>query len=213
MISSYVAQNWITVIIIFLIAFMVLLHYLYEQRFLKFISIIKTKEYFVDYTNKKASFISLFNGLLFFLQLGIYSLFIHSLKFTFSKTKEGISIFLNIAIILFLFFLGRYVIGKIISYLFGIDKIQGLLSFVKFTYFSKVTIYLFPLVIISHYIPQYKKELLVVTTGLVIVMLLYFYGKLLAQNQKLIFRNLFYFILYLCTLEIIPLVYLYKTIF
>ena len=213
MISSYVTQNWITVIIIFLIILLVLLHYLYKERFVKFISLVNTNEYFVDYINKKASFISFFNGILFFLQLGVYSLLVYLISLNLSNSKIELFGFYKITTILFLFFIGRYLIGKLISFIFGIDKIQGVLSFVKFTYFSKVAIYLFPLVIIIFFIPQYKNGLLLVTSGTLIVVLLFFYGKLVLQNQKLIFRNLFYFILYLCTLEIIPLVYLYRTIF
>jgi hypothetical protein len=213
MISSYVTQNWITVIIVFLIALLVLLHFLYKIRFVKFISIIKTKEYFVDYINKGNSFVSLFNGVLFLFQLGIYALFVYLIKMSYRKLDNGLSVFLDILSMLFLFIIGRYLIGKVISYILGIDKIQGILSFVKFTYFSKVAIYLFPLVIVLFYIPYYQRELLMGIMSLAVAMLLYFYGKLLLQNQKIIFRNLFYFILYLCTLEIIPLVYLYKTIF
>jgi hypothetical protein len=213
MISSYVTQNWITVIIVFLIALLVLLHFSYKIRFVKFISIIKTKEYFVDYINKGNPFVSLFNGVLFLFQLGVYALFVYLIKMSYRKLDNGLSVFLDILSMLFLFIIGRYLIGKVISYILGIDKIQGILSFVKFTYFSKVAIYLFPLVIVLFYIPYYQRELLMGVMSLAVAMLLYFYGKLLLQNQKIIFRNLFYFILYLCTLEIIPLVYLYKTIF
>jgi len=213
MISIYATQNWVTIIIIFLIAFLVTLHYLYLERFVKFVSFYKTEAYFVDYIDKKGLFYGFFNGFLFFFQLGVYALFLYLIKLQYANIDGEIAVLLNIVNILFVFFIGRFLIGKMFSYIFGIAKIQIVLSFVKFTYLSKVAIYIFPLIIISFYLPTYKRMLLLTTIVLTIVMLLYFYGKIVLQNQKLIFHNLFYFILYLCTLEIIPLVYLYKTIF
>ena len=110
------------------------------------------------------------------------------------------------------YLIGRYLIGKLISFIFGIDKIQGVLSFVKFTYLAKVAIYMIPFVILLVYLPFNKLVFQYISIGFTVLILLFFYVKLLMQNQKLIFRNLFYFILYLCALEITPLIYFFKAI-
>ncbi|HIP26076.1 MAG TPA: DUF4271 domain-containing protein, partial [Flavobacteriaceae bacterium] len=157
-------------------------------------------------------FISVFNAILFFVQLGIYALLLFFIKESIDGSENGFDTFYSVLLKLFLFFIGRYIIGKIISFVFGIDKIQGILSFVKFTYFSKVAIYIFPFIILLSYISLYNLLLLKVGTIITVLFLLLLYGKILLQNQKLIFRNLFYFILYLCALEITPLIYLFKFI-
>lgn len=212
MISSYVTQDWLTLTIIFLVVLISYTHYLHEGRFNKFISLAKSNEYFVEYMDKKAPFISVFNAILFFVQLGIYALLLFFIKESIDGSENGFDTFYSVLLKLFLFFIGRYIIGKIISFVFGIDKIQGILSFVKFTYFSKVAIYIFPFIILLSYISLYNLLLLKVGTITTVLFLLLLYGKILLQNQKLIFRNLFYFILYLCALEITPLIYLFKFI-
>lgn len=212
MISSFVTQDWLTLTIVFLVVLLTYMHYLYEDRFDKLISISKSNEYFVEYMDKKAPFISVFNAILFFAQLGIFALLLFYIKESIDVSENGFETFYIVLFKLFLFIIGRYLIGKIISFVFGIDKIQGILSFVKFTYISKVAIYILPFIITLSYISLYNLLLLRVTTVLTILLLLFFYGKILLQNQKLIFRNLFYFILYLCTLEITPLIYLFKVI-
>ena len=212
MISSYATQDWLTLTIIFLVVLLAYTRYLYEDRFDKFVSIVKSNEYFVEYIDKKSPFIGVFNTMLFFLQLGIYALLVFFIKESIDISENGFETFYSILLKLFLFFIGRYVIGKIISFVFGIDKIQGVLSLVKLTYFSKVAIYIFPFIILLSYVSLYNLLLLRISTVITVLFLLLLYGKILLQNQKLIFRNLFYFILYLCTLEITPLIYLFKFI-
>lgn len=212
MISSYAIHNWLTITIVLLISLLTLLHFLYESRFLKFISLTKNNEYFIDYIQKKASFMSLFNGLLFFFQLSIYALFIYYSLFVFEIITNDYYIYLQIFSYLFVFIIGRYLIGLLLSFVFGIAKIQGVLSFVKFTYIAKVAVYILPFVIVTCFYPTNKRLFTSITLSFTLLFLLYFYIRLLVQNQKIIFRNLLYFILYLCTLEIIPLIYLYRTI-
>jgi len=213
MISSFVSQNWVTVIIFFIIALITLLHYLYEDRFIKFVSIINSREYFIDYIDKKKGFISFFNVILFLIQLGIYSLLIYKIKINFEIFNNKVTSFFYILLVLFLFFIGRYLIGRMLSSVFNLQGKQNVLSFIKFTYFSKISIFILPFIIFIYYYPYYNNLLIMINIGIVIIMFVFFYLKILLQNQKMIFSNLFYFILYLCTLEIIPLVYLYKTIF
>ena len=212
MISSYATQDWLTLTIIFLVVLLSYTRYLYEERFDKFISLVKSNEYFVEYIDKKSPFIGVFNTMLFFLQLGIYALLVFFIKESIDVSENGFETFYNILLKLFLFFIGRYVIGKIISFVFGIDKIQGILSLVKLTYFSKVAVYIFPFIILLSYVSFYNLLLLRISTVITVLFLLLLYGKILLQNQKIIFRNLFYFILYLCALEITPLIYLFKFI-
>ena len=212
MISSFAIHDWFAIIIILLIAIIVYLHFFYTERFIKFISITKINEYFIDYNHGKASFISVFNVLLFVFQLGVFALLLVFYSKNYNFSNVSFISFVSLLSVLLSFLLLRYLVGKIIAFIFELEKVQAILTFVKFTYYTKVSIYMLPFIIIFIYIPKYNDVLLRVGVFLAAIMLFVFYIILLLQNQKLILRNLFYFILYLCALEIIPLVYLHKVV-
>ena len=188
---------------------LVIMRFFYETRFSKLLSLTNMSAYFIEYKNRKNSFFSLFNALLLLFMLGVFSLFILIMQTYFFKTKLTLINYLNSIEIFSLFVVGRYLIGKILSYIFEVNKIQGILSFVKFTYLSIIALYLLPLSFLYVY-GFFNVYFLWFTISVFLIFLLFFYIKILITNQKLIFSNLFYFILYLCALEIVPLIYLYK---
>ena len=188
------------------------LNYLYEIRFAKFISLFNSNEYFIDYINKSASIFNVFDMTLLLFQIGTYSLLIFKVNeyLFFIESTNQFLLFLKINLFLFIFYLFRYLIGKIIAVILEMSDKQGLLSFVKLSYLSKVTIIVYPAIIVLYYSPWtgllFLKIILLLTT----VFLLFKYIQIIKHNQKLIFSNLFYFILYLCALEIAPLIYVFK---
>lgn len=209
MIRNLETHDWLMITSIFLMLLLVIMRSLYETRFLKLLSLTNMSAYFIEYKNRKNAFFSLFNALLLLFMLGVFSLFFLIVQSHFFKVDLTLRNYLNTIKIFSLFIIGRYLIGKILSFIFGINKIQGILSFVKFTYLSIITIYLFPISFL--YIYSFNNAyFLWFALGVFVLFLVFFYIKILITNQKLIFSNLFYFILYLCALEIAPLIYLYK---
>ena len=213
MISSNVTQNWLTITIICLIGLIALLHFLYKDRFNKILSFSKDKEYFIEFIDKAPFYVTMFSGLLFVISLGIFALFFKVVESYIFNVTILFTDFIKILIILFTFVLLRFLIGVILSLIFGIDKMQRILSIYKFVFLAKASIYIFPMIILLSYIQYINDLLFQLFFGFSIVLLLIFYSKILFKNQKIIFRNLFYFILYLCALEIMPLVYLFKILF
>ena len=209
MIRNLETHDWLMITSIFLMLLLVTMRFLYETRFSKLLSLTNMSEYFVEYKNRKNAFFSLFNALLLLYMLGVFSLFILIVQAYLYKTELTFLNYLNSIEIFGLFVVGRYLIGKILSYFFELNKIQGILSFVKFTYLSIIALYLFPLSFLYIY-GFHNVFFLWISISSFVVFLLFFYIKILITNQKLIFTNLFYFILYLCALEITPLIYLYK---
>ncbi len=118
--------------------------------------------------------------------------------------------FLKTSFYLIVFYALRYMIGKIIAVIVSMEKEQSLLTFIKINAISKIAILLFPTIIILYYSPNINTVFAKILILIVLVSLFVKYTQILQKNQKLIFSNLFYFILYLCALEITPLVYLFK---
>jgi len=213
MINALVTNNWITILFIFLFGLLVIANSFFEKRFLKFKTLFHTKQYFVDYLSI-TTVSHPFNIIFLIFQISCYAYL--SLKiieyFNESMLKNQFLYFLKIAFVIFVFYLIRYSIGKIIALFFNIKKEQEELSFVKLTHLAKVTLIAFPFLIVFTYLDFRNGFLFIVLAIYLALLLLIKYIILLRQNQKLIFNKLFYFILYLCTLEILPLILVYKTL-
>ena len=212
MISSLVENDWLTVILFTLMGLLAVIHFIDEERFIKFISILKINEYFVDYNHRKASFIGKFNLLTFIFQWVVYTIFLLFILAKYKNIDFVFSSFYRLFFLVLLFYIFRYAIGRLLAFIFELGEAQGILTFVKFTYLAKTAIYIMPLLVVSFYSPYFKNTLLTVNIVLSVVFLAFFYIKLLVHNQKIIIRNLLYFILYFCILEITPLVYLIQVI-
>lgn len=212
MISSLVSNNWVTVIILLMIGILVVLNFLYETQFSKLISLTLVNQYFVDYANKTSSLFNPFNLLLFLFQISAYALLLLKTNelLTLNIEKNLFFSFLKTALLLIIIYIIRYSVGRIIAVIVQMEKEQNLLTFIKMSHLSKISIFVFPAIIILYYLPSNSNLLSKIIIILTIVILLFKYLQILSQNQKLIFSNLFYFILYLCALEITPLIYFFK---
>ena len=212
MITSFATNNWVTITIIFLIGILVVLNFLYEIRFSKFVSISIANEYVVDYINKSSSFVNFFDMLLLVFQVGSFSLLIVKVNeiLHFIEVSNPFFLFLKVVLILLSYYFFRFLIGKLLAVVLELKSEQQLLSFIKMNYLSKVSVLIFPAIIVLYYFPNLNDFLLKLIMLITIVFLLFKYGQIIKYNQKLIFSNLFYFILYLCALEIIPLFFVFK---
>ena len=115
----------------------------------------------------------------------------------------------------FVFGIGIFLIVKVLSErliasLFSIDDIIDNYIFQKTSYKNFFGILLIPVNAILIYSITPSKTILYIVLSILLVILIISFGTSLKRYQKLIKANLFYFILYLCTLEIAPYVILYK---
>jgi hypothetical protein len=114
--------------------------------------------------------------------------------------------------IIIFYSLGRYLILRLTGYVFLVQSI--IQEFIHNNYLINrgTGLVLFPLLVMAHYFPSpLVKPLLIVGMGLILSA--FFYKAL--RGYQIIIRNdviLFYLILYLCTLEILPLLLGYKVV-
>jgi hypothetical protein len=106
----------------------------------------------------------------------------------------------------------KYLTEKIIGEVFNISTFLDNYVFYKITYKNFLAILVLPILFIFTYggvnTPIFGYLFLAVWAVANILVLSKYYSK----NQKLVFGNWFYFILYLCTLEIAPYFILYKVV-
>jgi len=212
MIRSLATDNWITILFVFLIGILVLLHYIFESKFKDFIPFFKKEQFYIKY------FKTFLKTDLFFLLFVIFNILVYSFLiykvYLYYKNLENnnhLVLYLKIISISFWYVIIRFIIGEILVRLFKTKDFYESLMYYKWIFLSKNATYILPFLIVFHY---YNFAFsFVILAVIVAIILVYNYLILIYKNQKNIFKHLFYFILYLCALEIAPLFIYFKIVF
>jgi hypothetical protein len=199
-----------TILIVISIIFIAVAKALFPKRFNDFVYVLGSSRYLKIYSREQ-KFFDKFDALLFvnlilssaifgFIWLGcennqivpsIDDLF----KFTF-----GIGTFILIKVLL----------ERLIGSLFEIDKLIDQYLFQKISYKNFLGVILLPINLLLIY--SFKPSLIVFYIIVCIILIINLVGLIttIKTNQSIIKQNFFYFILYLCALEIAPYIILYK---
>lgn len=199
-------DDWYTAIIIASLIVMVSAKILNPSRFRQ---LINNSNYLRIYI-KDHKFFNLFDILLF-TNFCINAVLIMSLFYsTLNKFNIKFNDFIALSGLLGLVVTGKFLIEFIISSIFEIKDISFRHIFQQISTLNILGIILLPLNALSVF--SYPKQLLlfVIIFSISCLIMLYSLLKSIKNNQKLLINNFFYFILYLCTLEIGPYVILCK---
>ncbi|WP_431156784.1 DUF4271 domain-containing protein [Winogradskyella poriferorum] len=207
---EFITNEWFTVFTLLGLLSVVVAKTLNSLRFSDFIYVIGNSKYLKIYSRDQ-NFIDTFDGFLFFnftLSLSVfifyaYSTFVSPLQFdliTFLKMSFAIATILIIKVL----------VERLIASLFEIDELIDSYLFQKTTFknYSGLVLLIANLFLI--YTNNFTTIILSVTIGLVGLINLIGFYLTFKTHQNSINLNLFYFLLYLCALEIGPYVLLYK---
>lgn len=199
--------DWITIIIILSLVFLVLAKSLFYHRFLNFIMLPFNNKYLFLY-NKKDVLNNWFHIFLSCFQLLNFALYIYYVKDILYASEKTDSIYIYLLIFAFLFF---YLLIKIFfqlgnGFVFNSSKIFAEIIFKKLSYLNHSgSIMLLANILLSYVLIDSKT---VVYLSLATILLINVIGwvTVLRNHQNFVMTNFFYFILYLCALEIAPLI-------
>ncbi|AVI50882.1 DUF4271 domain-containing protein [Pukyongia salina] len=206
-----ISQDWITFLLVGCVVLYTITKYFYPLRFQEFILLPITNKYFLV-QGKNNEIQHPFNIILFIAQIISVSLFIYLLISTTNPDLISANkwIFIQICTAYAGFVLVKYYLEKIISTVFSLESYINQYLYEKITYRNLLAMAIFLGNLVFFYILQPSLLVLLVFFGILILLnavsMFYSYK----TNGKLIFRNFFYFILYLCALEISPYFILYK---
>ncbi len=207
-----IANEWFTIFMVLGLVFITLAKVLYTNRFLDFIGVFGNSRYLKIYT-KDQKFIDIFDGLLFFnlvISLSIFG-YLSFLTLQPDQTFE-LDVFLKILLGISTLGIIKILIERLIGSLFEIDKVIESYLFQKTSYKNFSGFVLLPLnALLLYTISPTRTSILVGILVLVIINLIGF-ATSFKIHQKTVLNNIFYFILYLCALEIGPYLILYKVI-
>lgn len=205
-----VSKDWITVVFIVIFTLIVLAKLIFPQRFDDFTKLLVSNRYF-DLKRMPNQW-DYFSCLLFLAHILSASLFIFLIckHFSLISYKKPALLFFQIAIGYGMFFIIKYFLEKIIGDIFKIEKIINGYVWHKLTFKNFLFLFtLLPLLLFVYGNFISKTAILFLLFGFILFNLLIL-GDFYRKWQKLILPNWFYFILYLCALEIGPYFILYK---
>jgi len=202
-------KDWATLLFVVAFALVAITKSTYENRFSEFSKLIFSDKYakiYRDTSNLKGSFIV---GL-FFVQVLSFSFFIQLTLDIFGyASKTDWVLYIQIATFLLYFILGKFLIEKIVATSFNIDEFVSLFNLQKATYRTYIGVLILPINAILFYSDNVPESVPLVIIGISLCISLFSYFISIKTHQNIILSKLFYFILYLCALEIAPYYFIY----
>ena len=210
MLRNIVSNELFTVLLVLGLVIVAIAKLTSPKRFEDFILVLGNNKYLKIYARDQ-KFFDKFDGLLFvnlILSLSVFCFIIYQYL---TKTEQiPLDTLLKVAFVIGVFILIKVLIERLIASLFEIDKLVDEYLFQKITYKNYLGILLLPVnaLILFTFTPTLT-FFYVITILLLIVNIIGIISSF-KTHQSLIKNNLFYFILYLCALEIAPYIILYK---
>ena len=207
LLRNIVVMDWITILIFVSLLFVVLAKGVFYTRFLNFIILPFNNKYIFMY-NKKEKLLNWFN-LFFGLFLIInFSLFLYlGRNILFEPSQNSVIVVFPLilaSLVLFLFIKLALQMGN--SFIFGTQKTISEVIFKKLSYFNYSGLIMFVANVILTYIAIGSKAVFYVAFLLILLVNVIGWITIIRNHQKFITSNFFYFILYLCALEIAPFI-------
>lgn len=210
---AHLKNDWITLIFFIILIILAIIKFQFNDRLQHSVTFFLNKKKLLTYFNKEKNiFNNLYQILFFSIQLLTFSLLIFFLFEFFQKnnTLSNVKLYLTIIIIVSLYFTFRFLIGLLIAYIFDQIYTFKKVAYFKMNYINNLTLYLLPFLFFTAYSKDLSILFLKISIFICVIFLLIRYALFIKNNKKFIINNLFYFILYLCALEIVPIVIILK---
>ncbi len=205
--------DWITVIIFTSALFLVLAKAIFYSRFMNFIILPFNSKYVFLY-NKKDRLLNGFNLLFGIFLLLNFSLFLYY-GVVFFRPEGMISsllLFSIITIFLFLFLLAKILTQLSSGAIFNSSSIISQIVFKKITYLYYSGLVMFLINLLLTYVFIASREIYLLGAVLATIILIIGWTTVIKTHLKFVTSYFFYFILYLCALEIAPLIIILNTL-
>ena len=200
---------WGTILFVFTFALIAFTKSVYENRFGDFMNLLFSDKYSKVYRDS-SNIKSTFTVALFIAQLISFAFFIQlTLNLFGYASKTDWLLFIQITTLLTFFIFAKYLIEKIIATSFNIEEFAEQFNLQKVTYRTYIGLLILPINIILFYYNTFSTNIPLIIIAIILILNTLTYLISIKKYQKIILGKLFYFILYLCTLEIAPYFFMY----
>jgi hypothetical protein len=204
------SNNWFTLTIMFLFMGIVLLKGIDPNRLKASAYSLFNVNYLKAESKENNSFFDGFQIVLFLFSVIVISLLAFSFK-TYSSTTnyQDFSSFLSIFLVLVSYFITLRTLTYLFSNLFLVKNELSFFIISKYNYLYAISFLLYIAIVLNEYANLQDLYLYYFAVFLFFIRFVIH----VATNKNLIFKKLFYFILYICAFEIAPLFILFKLLF
>jgi hypothetical protein len=210
MFREIILNEWYTILIVFSLCILAFAKFTFSNRFNDYLWVIGNSKYLKIYAREQ-KFIDQFDSLLFInlvISLSIFSIIGYSV---FEESIDfDLALFLKIFVGIGALILIKVLLERLIGSLFDIDELIDSYIFQKTNYKNYVGLILLPINVILIFAINPTTTVIYIILGLITLVNLIGFVTSFKSHQKTILNNFFYFILYLCALEIAPYIILYK---
>jgi hypothetical protein len=202
-------KDWATILFVISFATIALTKAAFENRFAEFAKLIYSDKYTTVY--KDGSHLnSSFTIALLIVQLISFAFFIQISLANFGyATKTDWILFIQVISFLFYFVFSKFLIDKIIATAFNIEEVIEQFNLQKVIFRTYIGLFLLPINVILFYYDAISRDFMSILISIVLISSVFSYLVSIKNYQNIIFSKLFYFILYLCALEIAPYYFMY----
>jgi hypothetical protein len=198
-------NDWTTLVFIIALVLLALMKLYKPQLLLGYTIALFSQGFIENRAEKNPSVFSTFHVLIFIFSCIIFTLTLQFVAEDILKLQPY-NYFILLAGLTG-FTLVKFILIRLLAHVLNIEEQTRYFIFTQSGYLYNISIWLFPVLILFKY--GYSNIIFLL---FFISLFLIFRGFLiLRNNKKLIFNNFFYFILYFCTLELAPLLIIYKT--
>jgi len=199
--------DWITIIIFSSVLFVVIAKGIFYARFVNFMILPFNNKYIFLY-NKKDKLLNWFHVFFTIFQVINFALFIYLARNILIRPESDpyALVFFSILGFLLLFMLLKVVLQLGNGFIFNINKAISDFIFKKLSYLNYSAMIAFLANVVLIYVIKDSKTIIYGSIFIILLINCIGWVTIIRNHQKFITSNFFYFILYLCALEISPLV-------
>ena len=202
-------KDWATALFVLSLILIALTKSVFENRFNDFTKLIYSDKYIKMYRDSS----HLMNGFtiaLFVVQIISFSFFLQLfLSYYGRASKSDWMLFIQLFTFITYFILAKFLIEKIIATAFKIEEFMEQFNLKKVTYRTYIGLIILPIDLILYYFDTFSKNIFLPIFTIALIINIFTYLLTIKNYQSLIMGKLFYFILYLCALEIAPYYFMY----
>ncbi|WP_369048038.1 DUF4271 domain-containing protein [Tenacibaculum sp. UWU-22] len=200
-----ISNNWITLLLLFALLLLAYTKALQPSKFYRYMFSFFLTGFIEKRMEEKPSIFSPLSVLQLLFSAICLSLFLFLMTNPINESLSFVS-FLIFSLLFFTYFLLRGIIDFSLAKLYGVFNNFRYFLFSKYNYVYTLSLLLFPFIIV--YVYGFKNRIFLASAFVILFLIRFFL--VFSNNKKMILNYFFYFILYLCALEIAPLLIIYK---
>ncbi|ATA68622.1 DUF4271 domain-containing protein [Capnocytophaga cynodegmi] len=201
--------SWTFPLFLFIFVIIALLKATYPHHFSEYLKLPFNNKYIIIYEKKERK-VQLFTVVSFFLQWFSLSLFFYiwGQFFKINLSPSTGFLFLDIAFVILCFLILKLFIQKGISYLFDLKGFSKTYIFSRIAYSSYASIFIITFLFFLMFSTSLREIYFYILLTTLLIINILGWINIIKIHQKAIKPYIIYFILYLCTFEIAPYVFL-----